>query len=109
LQVRLLAGKRCIFDDEFRELPFVGQGSNRYLRHQMTGEVQGHRLWIGEYHYQVTTHNGKSSQTHHYFSTLVMLQPEYPLKDLSIRREGLFYAIKTKSALSSWPACSTPD
>jgi len=87
-------GKNTRFDDEFRELQFVGQGSNRYLRHQMTGEVQGHRLWIGEYHYQVTTHNGKSSQTHHYFSTLVMLQPEYHLKDLSIRREGLFDKFK---------------
>jgi len=82
------------FDDVFRSLPFVGQGSNRYLRHRMRGEHGGHRLQIGEYHYQVTTSNGKTSSTQHYYSTLVMLQPPFPLKDLSIRREGLFDKMK---------------
>ncbi len=82
------------FDRYFRDLPFVGPGSNRYLHHQMRGEMEGHRLQIGEYHYQVTRSTGKSSSTRHYYSTLVMLQPAYRLKDLSIRKEGLFDKVK---------------
>lgn len=82
------------FDDVFRELPFVGQGSHRYLRHRIRGRHRESRIQIGEYHYQVTTHNGKTSSTHHYFSTLVMLEPPFRLKELSIRREGLFDKFK---------------
>lgn len=82
------------FDDAFRSLPFVGQGNRRFLQHRMQGEHEGGRVWIGEYHYEVTTRNGKTSTTHHYYSTLVMLNPRYVLKDLSIRREGLFDKMK---------------
>lgn len=82
------------FDNQFRDFPFLHQGSNRYARYIMQGELNGNALLTCEYHYQVTTHNGKQSTTHHYWFTLVMLKPSFSLKPLVIRREGFFDKIK---------------
>lgn len=78
------------FDDRFGDFPGLRNGSNRYLRHRMMGQMDGHELLIGEYHYQTTSSDGKKTRTHHWYSTLVMFRPPFPLPDLSVRREGLF-------------------
>jgi hypothetical protein len=50
---------------------------------------------MGDYHYQVTTHNDKGSSTRTYtFSYLIVRLPYHGLPDLFIRREGIFDAVK---------------
>ena len=82
------------FDEQFRAFSHLRQGSNRYLRHRFQGQTEGQDLLMGEYHYQVTRSSGKSSQTHHYYATVVLLRVAFRLSDLSIREEGLFDKMK---------------
>jgi hypothetical protein len=94
LGLRYTPGKDSHFDNQYPDFPFMNQGSNKYLNHRMSGRLKGNDVLIGEYHYQTTTHNGKNTTTHHFFSTLVMLKPRFVLQDLSIRKEGLFDRFK---------------
>ncbi|MDF3128649.1 hypothetical protein P0Y35_05525 [Kiritimatiellaeota bacterium B1221] len=93
-QLRFYPEKDRSFAGTFRDFRFLSQGSNRFAQYRMQGEVNGHQLLMCEYHYQVTTHNGKQTTTHHYWSTLVMLRPAFRLKPLAIRREGFFDKMK---------------
>ncbi len=102
-QIRLYAQSRHLrfspdkdraFAKSFRDFRFLAQGSNRFAQYRMQGEVNGHQLLMCEYHYQVTSSNGKQTTTHHYWSTLVMLRPSFRLKPLAIRREGFFDKMK---------------
>lgn len=93
-QLRFYPDKDRDFGRHFPGFHFLHQGSNRYARYRMEGEVGGKRLMLAEYHYQVTRQRGKSSHTQHYWFTLVMLRPSFRLNDLEVRREGFFDKIK---------------
>lgn len=82
--------RRRDMDDEFPGFDLFRLGSNRYAENFMTGTRGAIPLTIFEYHFQITTSSGKQTNTHHHRFTIVILQPPFPLKPLSIRPEGLW-------------------
>ena len=91
---RFFPGKDRDFARTFQEFRCLQQGSSRFAQYRMDGEWNGMNMRICEYHYQVTHGSGKNRSTHHYWSTLLMLQPDFYLKPLTIRREGVFDKMK---------------
>ena len=72
------------------------RGHSRYLQHLAWKELEAPTPGLSavkpalfEYHYAVTTSNGKSTTTsHHYFSCL-LIDPGLDLGNVELRREGL--------------------
>ena len=79
------------FPRVFRDFESLQRGSNRYARHFIRGAVEDMGLTFCEYHYETTSRNseGKTSTTH-YWHTLLILEPPFPLKELRVRPEGIF-------------------
>ena len=77
-------------EDRYPELDLFRRGSNRYGRNFLTGSAAGHALTAFDYHYQTSSGSGKNRSTQHHRFTLVMLQPDFPLKPLAIRSEHVF-------------------
>lgn len=77
-------------DDRYPELDIFRQGSNRYGENFLTGAAAGHALTAFDYHYETSSGSGSKRRTHHHRFTVVMLQPGFPLKPLTIRGEHLF-------------------
>lgn len=74
--------------------PFA-RGQNRYAQHTLSGtlDISGRpfRIWTGEFHYQVTRSNGKSTSTSHYFFSYAVLElPFEAVPEMSLRTEHLF-------------------
>lgn len=82
------------FDEQFAHFPGMRSGSNRYFRHRFQAQSGDKTFVGGEYHYQITTSNGKSSSTSHYFFTVVLFQLPKFLGEVSIREEGIFDRMK---------------
>jgi len=82
--------RRRDMDDQYPGFDLFRLGSNRYAENFMTGTWATFPVNIFEYHYQVTTSSGKQTHTHHHHFTVVILQPPFPLKPLSIRAEGFW-------------------
>lgn len=80
--------RRRDLDDQFPGFELFRRGSGRYGENFMTGNWESCHLAIFEYHYQTSSGTGKNRSTKHYRYTVVMLQPPFPLKPLSIRPEG---------------------
>ena len=77
-------------EDRYPELEFFQRGSNRYGENFLSGAAAGHALTAFDYHYQTSSGSGKNRRTQHHRFTVVMLQPRFPLKPLTIRGEHLF-------------------
>lgn len=82
-------------DDRFPKFATFRRGDKRYAFNTMSGPTEiGGRTYaarMGDYHYQITTSNGKSTTTTHYtFSYLILTTPFPAVPELRIRREGLF-------------------
>jgi hypothetical protein len=82
-------------DERYPQFSVFQQGHSRYAYNTLRGQLDaGERAWpvqMGDYHYQVTTNNGKSSSTRTYvFSYLIMHLPYGSTPSLAIRREGMF-------------------
>lgn len=74
----------------FDFLSALGKGSNRYAHNILRGNHQGESLLCFDYHYQVTTSNGKSSNTRHYYFAVYSLQLPRAFPGLVISPENLF-------------------
>lgn len=82
-------------DDRFGQFAAFQRGHSRYAYNTLCGNLTvGDGVWpaqMGDYHYKVTSSNGKSTTTHTYvFSYLIIHVPYVVTPSLSIRREGLF-------------------
>lgn len=82
-------------DNEYGHFAPFQRGSNRYAFNTMRGPItlDGRQFHAkaGDFHYQVTRSNGKTTSTTHYrFSYLLLEMPFAGVPDLHIRREGLF-------------------
>lgn len=88
-------GKDHGFSRTFHDFDILQTGSKRYAHYMITGEREGMQCMACEYHYQTysTDSNGRRN-THHHWSTLVMLKPDFHLKPLVIRREGILDKMK---------------
>jgi hypothetical protein len=86
------------YDDRYGQFSVFCQGSARYAYNTLRGGIRfGDEAWsarMGDYHYQTTSHDGKTTHTHdHHFSYLLVELPYPSLPDLRIRREGIFDAL----------------
>lgn len=82
-------------DGEYPQFSIFREGHSRYAYNTMRGTIETHGglcpIQLGDYHYKITTHNGKSSSTRTYqFSYGIVELPYVDLPDLSFRREGFF-------------------
>ena len=82
-------------DERYAQFSVFRQGHSRYAFNTLRGTLEaGERAWraqMGDYHYQITTSNGKTTSTHTYiFSYLILHLPYENAPSLAIRREGLF-------------------
>lgn len=82
-------------DDRYAQFSIFRQGHSRYAFNTLRGNLEiGERAWpaqMGDYHYQITTSNGKSTTTHTYvFSYLIAHLPFGNMPAIAIRREGVF-------------------
>ena len=73
-------------DDRFSAFDCLRRGDSRYAYNVMRGNCSKLDVTAFDYHY--TTGSGKDRSDHH-FSAVVAAAP-FPLKDLYIRREGIF-------------------
>ena len=74
-------------DDIYSAFDCLKQGNNRYAYNIIEGNAGGRQLNAFDYHYQVTTHTGKSTQTHHYYFSALIIDSPIVLKALFIRPE----------------------
>jgi hypothetical protein len=86
-------------DDQYSHFELFCHGHTRYAYNTLVGAIDvGGAAWpvkMGDFHYQVTTSNGKTTTTHtHRFSYLILNLPYRQLPELLVRREGMFDALK---------------
>jgi hypothetical protein len=86
-------------DDEYAHYEIFRHGHSRYAYNTLFGtiDVDGKPCTakMGDFHCQITTSNGKSTSTHTYrFSYLILQLPYVGVPDLLVRREGMFDAVK---------------
>jgi hypothetical protein len=86
-------------DEEYAHYEIFRHGHSRYAYNTLFGAItvdgQPWQAKMGDFHYQITTSNGKTTTTHTYrFSYLILELPYLRVPDLLIRREGMFDAIK---------------
>ncbi len=72
--------------------PF-GAGHSRYASDCIFGAQDGVGFDAFEYHYAVTSHNGKTTTTHHYFFRICAVHMPLPAPALSIQPEHLGHKI----------------
>ncbi|OHB53991.1 MAG: hypothetical protein A2Y07_03770 [Planctomycetes bacterium GWF2_50_10] len=77
-------------DDDYSSFDCLRQGSNRYGYNIMQGKISSRPFLGFDYHYQVTTHTGKTTQTHHYNFSAIIVESPFLLKPLFIRPENIF-------------------
>ncbi len=86
-------------DELYSQFEIFRHGHSRYAYNTLVGtiDVSG-AAWpvqMGDFHYKVTSHNGKTTTTHTYrFSYVVIRLPYLRRPELLIRREGMFDALK---------------
>lgn len=74
----------------FERLDELRRGSNRYLYNRMRGTFEGVPVDLFDYHYQVTSRNGKNSSTRHYHFTIYTCTLPRAFPELRIYRENIF-------------------
>ena len=82
-------------DEQYAHFEMFRRGHSRAAHNTLTGEVEiDGRHWpakMGDFTYKVTSHTGKTTTTHTYrFSYLILHLPFARVPDVFIRREGLF-------------------
>ncbi len=82
-------------DDEYAHFEIFRHGHSRAAYNTLAGELEIYRRTctakMGDFTYKITTSTGKSTQTHTYrFSYLIVHLPFAGVPDLLIRREGMF-------------------
>ena len=82
-------------DDEYAHFEIFRRGHSRCAFNTLTGELaideRNYPAKMGDFVYKITSSTGKSTQTHTYrFSYLILHLPFANVPDLLIRREGMF-------------------
>ena len=79
------------FDSKYLQFDFLDRGRNRYAHNIITGNHEGFEMEVFDYHYETRSRDsdGKTKTRHHRFSVAIIEAP-FPLKDLTIRPEGVF-------------------
>jgi hypothetical protein len=93
------------YDSRYSQFSVFCQGDDRYAFNTLTGTLpaadQSCPARMGDYHYQTTSSDGKTTTTQdHHFSYLLVELPYVTLADLLIRHEGFFDKIATAFGFS---------
>lgn len=72
----------------FPKVPLFSQGHSRYASNVLRGDFSGHFVEVFDYHYAVTTSNGKTTTTHHYYFSCYVLRLPVPFPWLNVGPEG---------------------
>jgi hypothetical protein len=79
------------FDSRYLEFDFLDRGSNRYAHNIITGRHEDYELSVFDYHYETHSRDSKGRrQTHHHRFSVAVFEVPFPLKNLTIRPEGIF-------------------
>ncbi|HPA18054.1 MAG TPA: hypothetical protein PLU30_09920 [Verrucomicrobiae bacterium] len=73
----------------FQWIDALDHGSNRYAQNAVAGTWRNHQVLLFDYHYQVTTSNGKTTQTTHYHHPVFSLALPQPCPEVRIVPENL--------------------
>jgi hypothetical protein len=77
----------------FEFLNALGNGSNHYARHVITGEVDGLEVVAFEYHYETYSSSENGRKTHHHYLSVFTTNLSKSFPELTIRPEGVFSKI----------------
>lgn len=91
---RFYSEKDYSFASRFSFLEHMDDGHKRYVFNRLSGDVDGERANIFDYHYETYSRDNKGRRTthHHYFSIFTLgLRANLP--ELNIEREGFFSKI----------------
>lgn len=77
----------------FEFLNALGNGSNRYARHVITGEIDGLEVVAFEYHYATHSSSENGRKTHHHYLSVFTSALPKAFPELTIRPEGVFSKI----------------
>lgn len=94
LGFRFYPEKDRSFARNYSFLEHMDDGSKRYAFNRLSGEVEGQRANIFDYHYETYSRDSKGNRRthHHYFSIFTLgLSASFP--ELNIEREGFFSKI----------------
>lgn len=91
---RFYSEKDYSFASRFSFLEHMDDGHKRYVFNRLSGDVDGERANIFDYHYETYSRDSKGRRTthHHYFSIFTLGLPGN-LPELNIEREGFFSKI----------------
>lgn len=85
-------------DDEYAQFEIFRRGHSRVAKNTMDGALDlfGRRCRVrcGDFRYLVTTSNGKSTTTHTYNFSYLIVHPPWSTPPLLVRPEGLFDKLK---------------
>jgi hypothetical protein len=83
------------FEDEYPGFDCLRSGRNRYAHNIMSGELEGFKTTMFDYHYQTRSRDSKGrtrTRTHRF--SAVLIDPGFPIRPIVVRREGLFDKMK---------------
>lgn len=79
------------FDEKYSDFDFFRRGGNRYASNILSGRHQEFEVEVFDYHYETHSTDSKGRrQTHHHRFSVAVLDAPFPLKNLTIRPEGIF-------------------
>lgn len=85
-------------DDAYAQFEIFRRGHSRVARNTLHGDLElfGRpcRLRCGDFRYKVTTSNGKTTTTHTYDFSYLIVHPPWNTPPLLVRPEGLFDKLK---------------
>jgi hypothetical protein len=85
-------GLQSRFDSYF---PTLNQGRNRYAFNVISGDRQGHGIFLFDHHYETTSTDSKGrTQTHHHYRSFVVVEHDLDLGRIEARPEGFFDKVK---------------
>lgn len=83
------------FGDRYSHLSFLQTGSNRYAYNILAGKWQDREMTVFDYHYETHSTDSKGRrQTHHHHFSVAVVEAEFPLREMTIRPEGIFDKMK---------------
>lgn len=91
LEFRFYPEKDTQFAKRYRFLEHMEDGSKRYAFNRLSGEIEGQRADVFDYHYETYSTDSKGRrQTHHHHYSIFLLQLPAAFSELIIEREGIF-------------------
>lgn len=83
------------FGDRYSHLNFLQTGSNRYAYNILAGKWHAREMTVFDYHYETHSTDSKGHrQTHHHHFSVAVVESEFPLREMTIRPEGIFDKMK---------------